>query len=243
MAEDDAAVRETVVAMLRELGYRTLTARDGQSALSILESGVPVDLLFTDVMMPGALKSTELARRVREQHPGVAILFTSGYAADAIVHEGRLDAETELLSKPYSREELARKLRSVLGSAVPAPAGAGQRSLRIVVCEDNDIIRTNTLEMLEELGHVAIGAADARSAMQVLDDGAPDLLLTDIGLPDMPGTELARQARERRGTLPVIFATGYGQQVGLAGAAETVLLKPFTIESLDNALRSVTTPD
>ncbi len=253
VAEDDPAVRETVVAMLQDLGYTVLTARDGQSALTILESGVAVDLLFTDVVMPGVVKSTKLAEKAREHRPGLAILFTSGYAADAIVHKGRLDADTELLSKPYTREALARKVREMLARrpvAVGIPgdrasqlsaASEDQAALRILVCEDNEIIRLNTIDMLEELGHAAIGTADARQALKAFATEKIDVLLTDVGLPDMTGVELARQIRGKRAGLPVIFATGYGQVVGIAEWSPVALLaKPFTLESLADTVDSVT---
>jgi PAS domain S-box-containing protein len=121
VAEDDSAVRATVVEMLGELGYRVLKAKDAASALTIIESGAAVDLLFTDVVMPGELKSPELARKARLRLPHIAVLFTSGYTDNAIVHGGRLDAGVELLPKPYTREALARKVRHVL--AVQAQRG------------------------------------------------------------------------------------------------------------------------
>src|SRR5690606_18209474 len=83
VAEDDQGVRETVVEMLSELGYAVLSARDAAAALAVIESGVPIDLLFTDVVMPGPLKSPELARRVRDRSPGMAVLFTSGYTENS----------------------------------------------------------------------------------------------------------------------------------------------------------------
>jgi PAS domain S-box-containing protein len=116
VAEDDDAVRATVVDILGHLGYRVLKARDAASALSVIESGAPIDLLFTDVVMPGPLKSTELARKARERLPDIAVLFTSGYTENSIVHGGRLDPGVELLSKPYSREALARRIRHLLGN-------------------------------------------------------------------------------------------------------------------------------
>src|SRR6201995_2326189 len=85
-------------------------------ALSVIESGVPIDVLFTDVVMPGPLRSPELARTAKERLPNLAVLFTSGYTENAIVHGGRLDRGVELLGKPYSREQLARKIRHVLGN-------------------------------------------------------------------------------------------------------------------------------
>ncbi len=114
VAEDDEQVRATVVEMLTELGYRVLRAKDAASALTIVESGVPIDLLFTDVVMPGPLKSPELARKAKERQPDIAVLFTSGYTENAIVHGGRLDPGVELLGKPYTREGLAAKIRQLL---------------------------------------------------------------------------------------------------------------------------------
>lgn len=122
VAEDDDGVRATVVDLLGELGYRVLTARDAAGALALLEGGAEVDLLFTDVVMPGPLSSPELAHRARERLPGIAVLFTSGYAQEAIVHGGRLDAGLDLLAKPYTREALARKIRQVLAKRSPASA-------------------------------------------------------------------------------------------------------------------------
>lgn len=124
VAEDDDVVRETVVATLRDMGYLVLHARDAQSALAIVDSGASIDLLFTDVVMPGGMKGAELARRARERIPALAVLFTSGYAQDSIVHDGRLDAGVNLLSKPYTREALARKLREVLAQRPPRPFAA-----------------------------------------------------------------------------------------------------------------------
>ncbi len=114
VVEDDAAVREAAVALLAELGYRVLQARDAASAFSIIDGGAAVDLLFTDVVMPGPMRSTELARLARERLPGLGVLYTSGYTQNAIDHGGRLDPGVELLPKPYTREALARKLRHVL---------------------------------------------------------------------------------------------------------------------------------
>jgi PAS domain S-box-containing protein len=128
IAEDDDAVRDTVVAMFNDLGYRVLKAKDAQSALDIIESGMPIDLLFTDVVMPGSLHSTELARKARERIPYLAVLFTSGYTQNALSHKGRLAPDVELLNKPYSRDALARKLRHVLANAAQRRRNAQQLS-------------------------------------------------------------------------------------------------------------------
>jgi PAS domain S-box-containing protein len=115
VAEDNEPVRATVVETLRELGYQVLVAGDAEAALAILQSGIQIHLLFTDVVMPGPLRSPDLARKAREVVPGIAVLFTSGYTRNSIVHGGRLDPGVDLLGKPYSREDLARKVRHALG--------------------------------------------------------------------------------------------------------------------------------
>ncbi|WP_156949773.1 hybrid sensor histidine kinase/response regulator [Simplicispira psychrophila] len=121
VAEDDDGVRATVVELLQQLGYQVLHARDAASALAVIDTGVHIDLLFTDVVMPGRLRSPELARIARERQPHMAVLFTSGYAQDAIVHSGRLDPGLDLLGKPYTQDALARKIRHVLAYQSRAP--------------------------------------------------------------------------------------------------------------------------
>jgi signal transduction histidine kinase len=117
VVEDEEPVRTTVTALVSGLGYRVLEAVDGAAALLILESEERVDLLFTDVIMPGSVSSRVLADRARELRPDMKILFTSGYTENTIVHNGRLDAGVQLISKPYGRDQLAQKLRGVLGRA------------------------------------------------------------------------------------------------------------------------------
>ncbi len=116
VVEDDAAVRETAVALLEELGYRVLEAEDGPSALAIVDQGEDFDLLLTDVVMPGGMSGAVVARRVREHHPRVKVLYSSGYTQNAIAHGGMLDEGVELIAKPYLREALGRKVRRVLDS-------------------------------------------------------------------------------------------------------------------------------
>ena len=114
VVEDDEHVRATTAEILADLGYSVLKAKDADSALAIVESGIPIDVLFTDVVLPGALRSQDLARKAQERRATLAVLFTSGYTENAILHGGKLDAGVDLLNKPYTREELARKLQQVL---------------------------------------------------------------------------------------------------------------------------------
>ncbi|WP_323073598.1 hybrid sensor histidine kinase/response regulator [Mycetohabitans endofungorum] len=124
IVEDDADVRLTAVDMIAQLGYQVLTASTGDEAKAILLGDARIDLLFTDVVMPGDVKSPELARLAAQRVPSVPVVFTSGYTRDEIFHHGRLDPGVTLLAKPYRRDELAHKLRSALegqsgGRAMP----------------------------------------------------------------------------------------------------------------------------
>lgn len=116
VVEDERLVREFVTRQLESAGYRVLTASNGPEALVILQSPAGLDLLFTDVMMPGGMSGRELADQCQSLRPGLPVLFTSGYTENAIVHNGRLDPGVQLLGKPYRKTELLRKIREVLAS-------------------------------------------------------------------------------------------------------------------------------
>lgn len=115
VVEDDPDVRAYTVSALRELNYAVIEAADGPAAIGILEAG-EVDLIFTDVVLPGGMTGADVVKRAKELKPTARSLFTSGYARDAIVHNGRLDRGVQLLTKPFSFEELATKVREVLDS-------------------------------------------------------------------------------------------------------------------------------
>jgi CheY-like chemotaxis protein len=112
--DDEQDILDNVAAMLRDLGYRVLTADSAGAALAMLDGQERIDLLFTDVIMPGAVSATELAECACRAHPGIRVLFTSGYTDNAVIHNGRLDEGVKLLSKPYGRAELASAVRAVL---------------------------------------------------------------------------------------------------------------------------------
>ncbi|KAB8038225.1 PAS domain S-box protein [Janthinobacterium aquaticum] len=246
VAEDDEAVRHIVVEMLTGLGYRVLKANDAAAALAILESGMAVDLLFTDVVMPGPLRSSELARKARELLPQLAVLFTSGYTENSIVHGGRLDPGVELLGKPYSRDSLARKLRQVLASQrkaapvaeVPAlPASASETVAprkKILLVEDEEAVRQITVDMLGLLGHEVHAMADGQSALRALESAAYDILIADLGLPDMSGKVVAEAARRRYPAMHIVIASGQASQAGTV--ADAGLQKPFNFDALQVAL-------
>lgn len=229
VVEDEAAVREAACAMLTDLGYHCIQAEGPDAALDVLRGERVIHLLFTDVVMPGTMKTPAFVREARALRPGLTVLYTSGYTENAIVHHGRLDEGVTLLSKPYGKADLARKVAASL---------VDQRQAVLVV-EDEGLVRAAAVDMVADLGFVVFEAADATEALAILDrDGRIDILFTDIGLPDMRGDDLARQARAKRPDLRIILASGYtdrGAVEGLAGV--TGLNKPYDAGALARALR------
>jgi PAS domain S-box-containing protein len=114
VVEDDDALRAYAVEILNELGYSVLAAANGAAALEILERGHKVDLLFTDVVMPGGMNGRQLADEAVRRRPGLKVLFTTGYTRNAIVHHGRLDPGVHMIGKPFTFQELGNKLRGLL---------------------------------------------------------------------------------------------------------------------------------
>jgi CheY-like chemotaxis protein len=113
VVEDDSNVREYSAELLRELGYRVVEAEDGPSALRQIERLGAVDMLFTDIGLPG-MNGRELAEEARRRRPKIRVLYTTGYARNAVVHHGRLDPGVHLIAKPFTYAELASKVRQVL---------------------------------------------------------------------------------------------------------------------------------
>jgi signal transduction histidine kinase/CheY-like chemotaxis protein len=116
IVEDDTLVREYVVTQIGRLGYDTLAAGNAAEALAIISGPERIDLLFTDVIMPGTMNGRQLAIEAQTRRPGLKVLYTSGYTENAIVHHGRLDAGVLLLPKPYLGSDLARMIRTALAS-------------------------------------------------------------------------------------------------------------------------------
>jgi CheY-like chemotaxis protein len=114
VVEDDSDVRAYSVESLRELGYHVLEAKDGPAALQALSSHGKVDLIFSDVVLPGGMSGADVVAKARETDPTLKALFTTGYSRNAIVHHGRLDKGVHLLPKPFSFEDLAVRVRDVL---------------------------------------------------------------------------------------------------------------------------------
>ena len=128
LVEDDEQVNRFACEALRDRGYRVLSAPDGATALRLLDGEPSVELLFTDVVLPGGMNGRQLADEVQRRRPAVKVLYATGYTRNAIIHQGRLDSDVDLLSKPFTADALTRKVRQVLdggSSRVRANEAAG----------------------------------------------------------------------------------------------------------------------
>jgi CheY-like chemotaxis protein len=114
VVEDHPDVRSYVVAQLRDLGYRVIEAADGPQALTILGGDAAIDLLMTDIVMPGGMTGRQLAEAAKRQRPRLKLLFTSGHAEDAVAGDGEPGPPVQFLGKPYTRQDLALKVRLAL---------------------------------------------------------------------------------------------------------------------------------
>jgi signal transduction histidine kinase/ActR/RegA family two-component response regulator len=123
VVEDEPEVRKLAIDMLRELGYATLEADSAADALELLDQHPEIDLLFTDVVMPDQ-NGRELAEEARKRRPDLAVLFTTGYTRNAIVHHGVLDPGVQVITKPHSLETLAQRVGELLQAKAKTPAGS-----------------------------------------------------------------------------------------------------------------------
>jgi PAS domain S-box-containing protein len=234
VVEDDDDVRTHSAEVLNELGYRVLEAQNAASALEILEREPDLALLFTDVGLPGGMNGRQLAEEACRRRPRLRVLFTTGYAKNAIVHDGRLDPGVQLITKPFSFAALAAKVRGLLDGDVGPPC--------VLVVEDEALVRMVAVDALEALGFRVEAAATATEAINKLRllNGRIDAAVIDIGLPDRGGDALAAEVRALDARLPIVIASGYrdsdlGQR--LAGdPAVGFLGKPYDGEALAAAL-------
>jgi CheY-like chemotaxis protein len=237
IVEDDADVRTYTRETLRDLGYTVLEAENAQAGLRLLDANRHVRLLFTDIGLPGGMNGRQLSDEVRRRRQDLKVLFTTGYARNAIIHDGRLDPGVELITKPFSQAALAAKLREILdGSRSPG---------RILLVEDEPLIQMLAVEYLETAGYqidVAGSATEAMNKLSLVRSGF-DAAIIDVGLPDKAGDRLVQEIRAIYPALPVVLASGqrmselrdtFKEQKNIAYAS-----KPYRAEDLIDALRSL----
>jgi CheY-like chemotaxis protein len=235
VVEDDVDVRSYTVDCLRELGYGVLEAHDGPSALHQIErfDGI-IDLLFTDVVMP-RMSGSELSAEVRRLHPGIKVLYTSGYTRNAVDHNGRLDPGVEMIAKPFTFEGLAQKVRDVLDS--------GDGSV-LVVAED----MTELMLAREALGQAGMRSEMAATATEALSkirsaQGSYAAVIINDDLLQGNAERLFRSLRRLHRDLPVVITSRSGAEE-LANHhpgdnCVAALATPYTADELRQTLREL----
>ena len=237
VVEDDTDVRAYSCETLRELGYRVLEAPNGLAGLEMLERHREIQVLFTDVGLPGGMNGRQLADEARNRRADLKVLFTSGYARNAIVHDGRLDSGVELIPKPFTQATLAAKLRDIIDAKrVPG---------RILVVEDELLIQMLATDYLEDAGFKVDTASSATEALNklALVPGGVDAVIIDFGLPDRKGDVLVREIRAMYPSLRVVIATGQGQadmrNLFKTESQIAFVSKPYSSNHLLAALRTL----
>ena len=239
MVEDDDALRAMGAATLREAGHTVAEARDAASALALLDGGADPDLLFTDVRLGEGIDGRALAEEVKRRLSRVRVLFTTAYARNAVIHQGRLEPGVRLLTKPFSQAELVAKVNAILDET--AARGA------VLLVEDEPFVALVASQILEDHGfkvtvasHGEAALSHARAAQSDLARDRLVLAIVDIGLPDMAGDEVVRQLAAIDPALPVVIATGYAtaELEGEFGGRGNIALvaKPYDGAALRAAL-------
>ncbi|HEX3746642.1 MAG TPA: PAS domain S-box protein [Bryobacteraceae bacterium] len=226
IVEDQAEVLDFAAEALRSYGYTVIAAANAGEALTICERDTqPIHLLLTDVTMP-RMSGHELGERLSKLRPGIKVVFMSGHT-DMAAARGAVSQGFYFIQKPFHPEGLAGKVRDVLG--LP-------QSARILVVDDEDGVRALLREILENRGHQVIEAANGKEAVRLVSAEVPDLVISDIVMPEQEGLETIQALGRLAPNLPIIAISGAfgGQFLTLARliGADAVLDKPISSDIL-----------
>jgi len=259
IVDDEADLLQLADRYLSDLGYRTYRAENTTQALEILARDIEIDLMFSDVVMPGGMNGYELAQQASELRPNIKVLLTSGFTSKVLTHSGLTRYSAHILNKPYRKDDLAQRIRLVLDEALTGMSKAtdidtGKDILAnrtILVIDDEKDIRELFELNLEKLGCKTITACSGDEALvyyqQSLDGGdAIDAIILDLSIPGgMDGKEITSRIRSLDPNAKIIVASGYTegpemthyQDFGFNGALE----KNFNREIIKHLLEQVLT--
>lgn len=227
LVEDDVAVRQVARDALVALNYQVVEAENADAGLALILAGCRPRLLFTDVVMPGTLTAPEMARQAVALVPGLRVLFTSGYTQNSIVHNGQLDEDVALISKPWRQDDLARAVRSALDGVPARPAPRR----RVLLVEPEPLLRATAADALAGLGYEVVETATAAAALTRLVP-VPDLLMVDTAV---DGVGLVAEVRLRLPGLPVVLTSGRSAR---PEGEHVWLPKPYDIPALRAAVEA-----
>ncbi len=257
IVDDEVDLLQLADQYLSDLGYRTHLAENAEQALKVLAKEEGIDLLFSDVVMPGRMNGYELAQRATELKPGLRVLLSSGFTSKTLAHNGLVRFAAHLLAKPYRKVDLAQRIRLVLDEGLEGeinpPAVRGGKDIlvgrSILVIDDEEDIRDLFKFNLERLGCRTLLAGNGDEAIalyrQALESGEPvDAVILDLSLPgSMEGKEIADNIRVLDPQAKIIVASGhtagpemmYYHDYGFSGALE----KDFNRKNIKQVLEQV----
>lgn len=235
VVEDQPQILRVAERVLTGLGYRTITAGSGEEALEIAKERDHIDLLVTDVVMP-KMSGRRVADALVSIFPALKVLFMSGYTPDAIVHHGVVDEGVTLLQKPFSKEQLASKVREVLESDVTYLASRGLRRRTVLVVDDDPSILGSIRRLLMNDFNVVVASSGA-AALEAVKSSPPDIILCDYVMPGMDGRQLYEAVEKHNPALAenFVFMTGVGGESLLEfvhSVGRQVLHKPLHADEL-----------
>ena len=220
LVEDDDLVRRYTHDQLAALGYRVQSAADGFEAKTILESDAPFDLLLTDIVMPGGMSGRDLARIAVELRPELKVLYMSGYTENAIVHHGRLDPGVSLLSKPFRRADLARKVHEGWRATIPGArrenmnkTAENDNEKRLLIVDDDEMVGRTLQNIARRQGFEVRFTCDAERFLELVEEWKPGVLAIDLVMPGMDGIEVLRRLGDQGASACVIVTSGVGHRV------------------------------
>jgi PAS domain S-box-containing protein len=204
LVEDEESIRTLLKTNLLNLDYKVSSAANGSEALQLVEKKTfKPDLVITDVVMPG-MSGSELVKHLYRTHPGIKVLFMSGYADDAVISHGVLDPGTFFIQKPFDISELAAKVWDVLHGK-----GTVKRSVKKILMIDDDVqVRDLVRWFCTKGGHDFTGVDSSAGAIEVLAGQAVDVLLIDMNIPGTDGKRVLEEIRAAGHTMPAIVLSG-----------------------------------
>lgn len=235
VVDDDDTIRFLLMDTLGALGYKTSGAANGEEALAKI-GREEIDLVVTDIRMP-KLNGVDLLKQIKDENPDLPVLIITAYNYTYTKDQALQSGADGFLAKPFRIGKIEEQIRSILKNKTAKIAVVGDETKRILVADDDEVLRNMLVETLQTLGYEAVGVGDGEEALLRIQKEEFDLAITDIRMPRLDGLAFLRKARECKPRLPVVLITGFGQTYSAQAAkyegADGYLVKPFRIEKIE----------
>jgi len=244
VADDDDRIRSLLMDTLSALGYNAVGAKNGEEALTLLETE-KLDLVITDVRMP-KMSGLSLLKNIKNRNPLLPVLIITGYNFTYTKDQAMENGADGFLAKPFRIGKIEELMRKVLGIKTTTK-DRPYRLKKILVVDDDDQLRNMLQEVLSSLDYFPIGVEDGEQALKQLQIQDFDLVVSDIRMPKMDGFALLKNIKQIAPDLPVVLITGFPSacpaQKAMQEGADGYLAKPFRIEKIDELMRDLLSGD